>query len=201
MSHSTPHLTLVAVLAAVAAVAAISSVAACEPPLACDLSARASLSVHVEDSAGTGIDDATVTARPDADGAAFEACETLGAGDYLCPFFEVAGDFVVTASRPGFVDATVNATWSPLTCCWCWPRLTARAAAPRSSRATSSPRPRRIPPPTAPPATRAAASTRPSASRPTPAAPTPPATAAAEATSVRPSWPGGCEGSWCRAGS
>ena len=110
MSHSTPHLTLVAVLAAVAAVAAISSVAACEPPLACDLSARASLSVHVEDSAGTGIDDATVTARPDADGAAFEACETLGAGDYLCPFFEVAGDFVVTASRPGFVDATATAT-------------------------------------------------------------------------------------------
>lgn len=108
MSHSTPHLTL-AVIAAVAGLATVSTLAACELPVACTLEARASLSVHVQDSGATGIADATVTARPEADAAA-QACEALGAGDYLCPFFEVAGDFVVTASRPGFVDATATAT-------------------------------------------------------------------------------------------
>jgi hypothetical protein len=108
ISDATPHLTLLAVLAAVAAT--VSTIAACELPVACTLEARASLSVHVQDSAGTGIDDATVSARPDEDGAADQACEAIGAGDYVCPFFEDAGDFVVSASRPGFVDATAGAT-------------------------------------------------------------------------------------------
>ncbi len=110
VSDSTPHLTLVAVLAAVAGLATMSTFAACQLPFACSTEALPSLSVHVQDSAGTGIDDATVTARPDEDGAADQACAAIGAGNYRCPFFEDAGDFVVSVSRPGFVDATAAAT-------------------------------------------------------------------------------------------
>lgn len=83
-------------------------VAACAPPPAdCTLEARSSLAVRVEDGAGILIGDATVNASHA--GGAVQACEPSG-DSYQCPFYEVAGDFVVAASRAGNEPASAAVT-------------------------------------------------------------------------------------------
>lgn len=76
----------------------------------CTEEARSSLAVRVEDEAGTPIGDADVTAAHE--GGAPQACEAQSNGDgsYVCPIFEIAGNFSVTASRDGFVADAANAT-------------------------------------------------------------------------------------------
>ena len=80
----------------------LQSLGACVPPeVACTLEARASLAIRVVDDAGAGVDSANVSAASGS--APAELCEASGSdGDYACPFFELAGDFVVTVEAGAF---------------------------------------------------------------------------------------------------
>lgn len=89
-----------------AALSAVAVVSGCNlfptGPVACTDLAAFSASVTVKDASNDAvIDDATVTFS--ADGAAAEACDNLGEGNYACGL-EVEGELVITASKTGFSD-------------------------------------------------------------------------------------------------
>jgi hypothetical protein len=91
-------------LAAVVLVVTATAGGACLPvePV-CTLEARASLNVSVVDDDGAPVGDAVVTAAQQ--GGETKTCEHTGDGGYLCDFFEVAGTFVVTATRGSDSDS------------------------------------------------------------------------------------------------
>jgi len=89
--------------AALAALALVASIGCIPIEAACTLEARASLTVSVVDDAGGPVDDAVVTAA--LEGGETKTCESIGDGGYLCDFFEVAGTFVVTATRGADSDS------------------------------------------------------------------------------------------------
>jgi hypothetical protein len=80
---------------------------ACTTGTACTEEARQSLSVTVTDDAGAAVVDAAVTATHGGD---IKTCESLDDGSYFCDFSEVAGDFVITATKDGFVDTSESVT-------------------------------------------------------------------------------------------
>lgn len=61
----------------------------------CTDEARASVNVIVKDASGAPLNDATVTYS--VDGGPSTACDDFGDGSYACAY-EVAGDFVITAT-------------------------------------------------------------------------------------------------------
>ncbi len=89
-------------------VVAAAALPACEAPAAaCTELAAVSVTANVTDDAANAINDATVTFA--VDGGAAEDCDFVADGSYSCGV-EVAGDFVITATKPGFDSATASAT-------------------------------------------------------------------------------------------
>lgn len=87
---------------------AAAALPACEaPPAACTELAAVSVTANVTDDAANAINDATVTFV--VDGGAEQGCDFVGDGSYSCGF-EIEGDFVITATKPGFDSATATAT-------------------------------------------------------------------------------------------
>jgi hypothetical protein len=94
-------------LAVVAALSLLAHVSCLTDPIACTDIAISSLAVTVDDEASAPIIDATVTATHGGD---IKTCESQDDGSYRCDFYEVAGDFVVAASKDGFVDDSESVT-------------------------------------------------------------------------------------------
>lgn len=90
-------------------VTALAALAACEVRgVGCDDMAVSSVTLDVENEAGERISGSTATYS--VDGGDPVACEALGGnGDFVCGW-EVAGDLTITASAPGYEDASQTVT-------------------------------------------------------------------------------------------
>jgi hypothetical protein len=91
-------------------VAVLAVAAACEPVGGrdCTLMAVSSVTLNVENEAGARISGSTATYS--VDGGEPVACEALGGnGDFVCGW-EVAGDLTITASAPGYQEASQTVT-------------------------------------------------------------------------------------------
>lgn len=83
-------------------------VAGCEQPgTNCTLEAAASVNVEVRDIDGAAVVDADV--RYTVDGGDSEACDNFDDGRYACGY-EIAGEFVVTATKAGYAAAQNGVT-------------------------------------------------------------------------------------------
>jgi len=89
------------------ALSSLAHVSCTTGPVACTDIALSSLSVTVLDEAEQPVIDATVTATHASD---IKTCESQNDGTYRCDFYEVEGEFVVAATKSGYVDDSESVT-------------------------------------------------------------------------------------------
>lgn len=89
-----------------ALVPALALLVACEERADCTLEARASVTLTVQDAAGNALTDATATYTVHGTTAPCEAI-TDGGNTLVCGW-ETPGEFVITASAPGFEDKSIS---------------------------------------------------------------------------------------------
>lgn len=82
---------------------------ACEPQVICTDIAMASVMVRVEDTDGAAVPDLTVSYQAGGDVTDCDPAGTDNGKDFVCGY-EVDGVITVTASAPGFDDATDTVT-------------------------------------------------------------------------------------------